>query len=65
MIMSNTAAAMMIAAVIPFINTLDNEAPFLKALLLGIPAAAALGGMGKIIGSPRNAISFSTGKIAQ
>jgi len=58
MIMSNTATtAMMIAAVIPFINTLDNDAPFGKALLIGIPAAASLGGMGTIIGSPPNAIA--------
>ncbi len=58
MIMSNTATtAMMIAAVIPFINTLDKNAPFSKALLIGIPAAASLGGMGTIIGSPPNAIA--------
>ena len=58
MIMSNTATtAMMIAAVIPFVNTLDKEAPFSKALLIGIPAAASLGGMGTIIGSPPNAIA--------
>jgi sodium-dependent dicarboxylate transporter 2/3/5 len=58
MIMSNTATtAMMIAAVIPFINTLKKDAPFAKALLIGIPAAASLGGMGTIIGSPPNAIA--------
>lgn len=58
MIMSNTATtAMMIAAVIPFINTLDKNAPFSKALLIGIPAGASLGGMGTIIGSPPNAIA--------
>jgi sodium-dependent dicarboxylate transporter 2/3/5 len=58
MIMSNTATtAMMIAAVIPFINTLKKDAPFTKALLIGIPAAASLGGMGTIIGSPPNAIA--------
>jgi sodium-dependent dicarboxylate transporter 2/3/5 len=58
MIMSNTATtAMMIAAVIPFINTLDEDAPFGKAMLIGIPAAASLGGMGTIIGSPPNAIA--------
>lgn len=58
MIMSNTATtAMMIAAVIPFINTLEKNAPFSKALLIGIPAAASLGGMGTIIGSPPNAIA--------
>ncbi len=58
MIMSNTATtAMMIAAVIPFVNTLDKDAPFGKAMLIGIPAAASLGGMGTIIGSPPNAIA--------
>lgn len=58
MIMSNTATtAMMIAAVIPFINTLDKEATFGKAMLIGIPSAASLGGMGTIIGSPPNAIA--------
>ena len=58
MVMSNTATtAMMIAAVLPFVNTLDEKAPFTKALLLGIPAAASLGGMGTIIGSPPNAIA--------
>ena len=58
MIMSNTATtAMMIAAVLPFVNTLDQDAPMAKALLIGIPAAASLGGMGTIIGSPPNAIA--------
>ncbi len=58
MIMSNTATtAMMIAAVAPLVATLEEDAPFLKALFLGIPAAAALGGMGTIIGSPPNAIA--------
>lgn len=58
MIMSNTATtAMMIAAVLPFVNTLEKEAPFSKAMLIGIPAAASLGGMGTIIGSPPNAIA--------
>lgn len=58
MIMSNTATtAMMIAAVLPFINTLEKNAPFGKALLIGIAAAASLGGMGTIIGSPPNAIA--------
>jgi len=58
MIMSNTATtAMMIAAVLPFLDRLGNKAPFSKALLIGIPAAASLGGMGTIIGSPPNAIA--------
>lgn len=58
MIMSNTATtAMMIGAITPFLNTLEKNAPFGKALLVGIPAAASLGGMGTIIGSPPNAIA--------
>jgi sodium-dependent dicarboxylate transporter 2/3/5 len=57
MIMSNTAiTAMMIAAVMPLVNK-DKERPLAKALILGIPAAAAIGGMGTIIGSPPNAIA--------
>lgn len=58
MIMSNTATtAMMIGAITPFLNTLEKNAPFGKALLVGIPAAASLGGSGTIIGSPPNAIA--------
>ena len=50
MIMSNTATtAMMIAAIIPFLDTLHKEAPFAKAMLIGIPAAASLGGMGLLL----------------
>ncbi|MCB0629457.1 MAG: DASS family sodium-coupled anion symporter [Lewinella sp.] len=57
MVMSNTATtAMMIASVMPLLRELDDDAPFAKSLLLGIPAAAAIGGMGTIIGSPPNAI---------
>ncbi len=57
MVMSNTATtAMMIASVMPLLRQLDDDAPFAKALLLGIPASAAIGGMGTIIGSPPNAI---------
>jgi sodium-dependent dicarboxylate transporter 2/3/5 len=58
MIMSNTATtAMMIASVLPFINTLDKDAPFSKAILIGIAGSASLGGMGTLIGSPPNAIA--------
>lgn len=58
MIMSNTATtAMMIASVLPFLNTLDNDSPFAKAILIGIPGAASIGGMGTLIGSPPNAIA--------
>lgn len=58
MLMSNTATtAMMIATVSPIFATMDKRAGFSRALLLGIPAAAAIGGMGTIIGSPPNAIA--------
>ena len=58
MIMSNTATtAMMLAALMPLISTLGKSSGFAKALLLGIPGAAAIGGMGTIIGSPPNAIA--------
>ena len=58
MIMSNTAtAAMMFASLLPLINTLGRQNGFSKCLLLGIPAAASIGGMGTIIGSPPNAIA--------
>jgi len=58
MIMSNTAiTAMMIASIMPLISNLGEKAPFSKALLLGIPASASLGGMGTLIGSPPNIIA--------
>ncbi|MFN3386841.1 MAG: SLC13 family permease [Candidatus Thermochlorobacter sp.] len=57
-IMSNTATtAMMIAAILPFLNRAQKENMLSKDLLLGIPAAASLGGMITIIGSPPNAIT--------
>ncbi|MDO9963485.1 SLC13 family permease, partial [Glaesserella parasuis] len=66
MFMSNTATtAMMIATISPIFATLDKKANLSRALLLGIPAAASIGGMGTIIGSPPNAIAFSTGLIQQ
>lgn len=58
MFMSNTATtAMMIATISPIFATLDKKANLSRALLLGIPAAASIGGMGTIIGSPPNAIA--------
>ena len=58
MVMSNTATtAMMLAALMPLIKSQGEESGFAKALLLGIPAAASIGGMGTIIGSPPNAIA--------
>jgi sodium-dependent dicarboxylate transporter 2/3/5 len=58
MIMSNTAtSAMMIASVLPFLNTLDKNSALSKAILIGIAGAATIGGMGTLIGSPPNAIA--------
>jgi sodium-dependent dicarboxylate transporter 2/3/5 len=68
--MSNTAtAAMMIALVLalpavrapaadPLPRTAD-DAPLATALLLGIPVAANIGGMGTLIGTPPNAIAVT------
>jgi len=57
MVMSNTATtAMMLATVTPLFSKIDNKA-LQKVFLLGIPTAAAIGGMGTIIGSAPNAIA--------
>jgi sodium-dependent dicarboxylate transporter 2/3/5 len=58
MLMSNTATtAMVLAAVMPLLVSLGKKSGFAKALLLGIPIAAATGGIGTIIGTPPNAIA--------
>ncbi len=58
MVMSNTATtAMMISSITPLITNLGKKSPFAKALLIGIPAAAGVGGLGTIIGSTPNAIA--------
>ncbi len=58
MLMSNTATtAMVIAAIMPLLMSLGKGSGVAKALLLGIPIAAATGGMGTIIGTPPNAIA--------
>ena len=58
MVMSNTATtAMMISSVLPLIHTIGKKHSFAKVLLIGIPAAATVGGIGTIIGSTPNAIA--------
>ncbi len=58
MLMSNTATtAMVLASVMPLLAALDRNSGFTRAILLGIPIAAATGGMGTIIGTPPNAIA--------
>lgn len=57
MVMSNTATtAMMVATIAPlFVH--PQKTNIAKAFYLGIPTAAAIGGMGTIIGSAPNAIA--------
>ncbi|MFN3997069.1 SLC13 family permease [Algoriphagus sp.] len=58
MVMSNTATtAMMVSSVLPLVHLIGKNSAFAKSLLVGIPAAATLGGMGTIIGSTPNAIA--------
>ncbi|HTX87409.1 MAG TPA: DASS family sodium-coupled anion symporter [Bacteroidales bacterium] len=58
MLISNTATtAMVIAAVMPLLLKTGKQSPVSKGLVLGIPIAATVGGMGTIIGSPPNAIA--------
>lgn len=65
MVMSNTATtALMIGAVSPLVGRKDVDRNFVTALLLGIPLAASVGGMGTIIGSPPNAIAVGVAESA-
>lgn len=58
MVMSNTATtAMMVSSILPLARIMGKDSEYTKALLVGIPAAATLGGMGTIIGSTPNAIA--------
>lgn len=58
MFMSNTATtAMMITLVLPMLAQLPEGDRFRKALVLAIPFAANIGGMGTPISSPPNAVA--------
>jgi sodium-dependent dicarboxylate transporter 2/3/5 len=58
--MSNTATtAMMITLVIPMLDQVPKGDPLRKGLLLCIPFAANIGGMGTPIASPPNAVAVS------
>lgn len=60
MFMSNTATtAMMIAIMTPLFAHFEGRDPFKKALVLAVPFAANIGGMGTIIGTPPNAVAAS------
>lgn len=56
--MSNTATtAMMLAMISPMLAFMDKQERFRKALVLCIPLAANIGGMGTPIASPPNAVA--------
>jgi sodium-dependent dicarboxylate transporter 2/3/5 len=58
MFISNTSTTvLMIGAVLPLVRQMGNREPFAKALMIAIPLAASVGGMGTIIGSAPNAIA--------
>ncbi|MFL5809823.1 MAG: SLC13 family permease, partial [Flavisolibacter sp.] len=58
MVMSSSAStAMVIAAITPLITSLGKKSGVTKSLLLGVPLAAIVGGMGTIIGTPANAVA--------
>lgn len=58
--MSNTAtAAMMIVMVQPFLRQIGERDAFRKALILAVPFAANIGGVGTPIGTPPNAIAVA------
>lgn len=58
--LSNTATtALMMAVVLPVLKTVPRDDPFRKALVIGIPFAANIGGMGTPVGTPPNAIAMA------
>jgi len=58
MFISNTSTTvLMIGAVLPLVRQMGKDEPFAKALMIAIPLAASVGGMGTIIGSAPNAIA--------
>ena len=60
MFMSNTATtAMMIAIVAPLFKQLDDRDRLKRMLVLAVPFAANIGGIGTIIGTPPNAVAAS------
>jgi sodium-dependent dicarboxylate transporter 2/3/5 len=58
MFMSNTATtAMMITLVVPMLAQIPREDPVRRGLVLAVPFAANIGGMGTPISSPPNAVA--------
>ncbi|OED43185.1 dihydroorotate dehydrogenase [Endozoicomonas sp. (ex Bugula neritina AB1)] len=67
MFMSNTATtAMMLTLLTPLLANVDNSDRGVKGLIMAVPIAANIGGIGTPIGTPPNAIAFRylTGEFA-
>ncbi|MGY0219955.1 SLC13 family permease [Endozoicomonadaceae bacterium StTr2] len=59
MFMSNTTTTLMMLTIMtPLLAEMDRDDPGVRAMVLAIPVAANLGGMGTPIGTPPNAIAF-------
>lgn len=57
--MSNTATtAMMMVMVMPLVAQMDKADPFRRGLVLSIPFAANIGGIGTPVGTPPNAVAI-------
>lgn len=65
MFMSNTAAAaMLLAVIVPIADRLPEGDPLRRSLVLAVPFASNLGGMGTLIGSPPNGIAANAVAVA-
>jgi sodium-dependent dicarboxylate transporter 2/3/5 len=64
---SNTATtALMIAVAVPIVRTFEKDEPFRRAMILGIPFACNVGGIGTPIGTPPNAVAIGIlGQLGQ
>lgn len=61
LIISNTAtAAMILASVMPLLDSEGKKSPLTKAILISIPVAATFAGMASLISSPPNLIVVDT-----
>lgn len=58
--MSNTATtAVMLVSILPILSKIPKGDPFKKAMALGVPFAANVGGIGTPVGTPPNPIAIS------
>lgn len=60
MFMSNTATtAMMLTLILPVVSSLPGDDGLKKALVISVPVAANIGGIGTPIGTPPNAVALA------